>query len=190
MFMKKEQIKHMINLCFFPVLLIVLGLVLALRPDSAVALLTRVLGWILILGGVGKVLAILAFRDYYGLVGWLWAAVFLATGIFFLTDPLILAKSIGLVVGILLIVEGVDGLRTALRLKAVGLPYLTGLILGIVTLAAGMVLILVPMTASRVAITICGVVITIVGIVNLVGRIRDIRRLDAPDDPDIIDVDE
>ena len=26
MFMKKEQIKHMINLCFFPVLLIVLGL--------------------------------------------------------------------------------------------------------------------------------------------------------------------
>ena len=159
--MKKEQIKHMINLCFFPVLLIVLGLVLALRPDSAVALLTRVLGWILILGGVGKVLAILAFRDYYGLV-----------------------------VGILLIVEGVDGLRTALRLKAVGLPYLTGLILGIVTLAAGMVLILVPMTASRVAITICGVVITIVGIVNLVGRIRDIRRLDAPDDPDIIDADE
>lgn len=188
--MNKEQIKRILNLCVFPALLIVLGLVLALRPDSAVALLTRVLGWILILCGVGKVLTILAFRDYYGLGGWLWAAVFLAGGIFFLTDPLILAKSIGLVVGILLVVEGVDGLRTALRLKAIGLSYLAGLILGVVTLAAGIVLILVPMTASRVALTVCGVVITIVGIVNLIGRIRDIRRLDAPDNPNIIDADE
>ena len=51
--MKKEDILSLIRLILAPVLVILLGLVLIFNPDSASALISRILGWILICIAVG-----------------------------------------------------------------------------------------------------------------------------------------
>lgn len=188
--MKKERIKKRVKLLAFPVLLMVLGLVLAINPDSTTALVTKILAWFFILCGVLRILEILTSRSVYEISSWIWAAVWLCAGLFLLKNPLILAKSFGLVLGIMLLVYGADGLYTALRLKAAGIPCTPSVILSAVIAMAGLVLILVPMTASRLVITVCGLVLIFVGVISLLDRIRDIRRLEAPDESNIIDADE
>ena len=51
----------------------------------------------------------------------------------------------------------------------------------------GAILILLPMTTSRVVFSICGLVVLLIGIVMLVDRIRKRRLLEPKDDPNIID---
>ena len=52
---------------------------------------------------------------------------------------------------------------------------------------AGVVLILLPMTTSRLMFSLCGLVVLIIGIVMLLDRLRDRKRLNEPEDPNIID---
>ncbi len=188
--MKNEQVKQIIRLSVFPALLMILGLVLAINPDSAAALVSKVLAWILILCGSARILVILIDRDSHNAGAWLWSAAFLCGGFFLLRHSMILAKGLGIVLGILLAAEGADGLRTGLRLKSAGGSFPAGLILSIATFAAGCILIFVPLTASRLTFTVCGVVLVAVGAVSLVSRILDFRHFDPPDAPNIIDADE
>ena len=51
----------------------------------------------------------------------------------------------------------------------------------------GVVLLLLPMTASRLVFTLGGVAVTAIGIFMFADRIRGHRWLDAGDDPNIID---
>lgn len=188
--MKKEHIRQLVNLSIYPVLLMILGLVLAINPDSTTALVTRLLAWgLLICGGV-KILVILLDRDDSDLGGWLWAVGFLAAGLFLLRNPLLLAKAVGLVAGLLMAGEGIRNIRKALGRKTAGVSYLAGLILGVATLAAGCVLVLAPLTVSRLAVSVCGIVLIAVGLVNLLSRIRGFRLLGEPKNSHIIDADE
>ena len=59
--------------------------------------------------------------------------------------------------------------------------------MAVVTAAIGAILILLPMTTSRVVFSICGLVVLLIGIVMLVDRIRKRRLLEPKDDPNIID---
>ena len=51
--MKKNDILSLLYQLLFPVLLIVLGAVLLVNPDSASVLVAKILGWVLLLTGVG-----------------------------------------------------------------------------------------------------------------------------------------
>ena len=53
--------------------------------------------------------------------------------------------------------------------------------------AIGAVLILLPMTASRLVFTLCGIAVLVIGAVMLLDRIRGRRWLKEGDDPNIID---
>ncbi len=162
-----------------PVVLIVLGLVLVLSPDSASALIAKVLGWILLATGIGFGVAALT-GPSRGLGKLLPALVFLGAGMWLLQNPLVLAAGIGRLVGILLLLRGLGDLLDARKQhRGVALP--------VITILLGVVLAALPMTTSRFVLSACGLVVLGVGVAVLIDRLRDQQRLDGPEDPNIID---
>ena len=55
--MKKDKFLQMARLLLTPLVMVLLGLLLLLRPDSASALVGRVIGWILVVIVLGGLMA-------------------------------------------------------------------------------------------------------------------------------------
>lgn len=177
--MKKESIRPLADLLLTPALLIVLGLILLLNPDSASVLIARVLGWGLITVGVGFGLS--AIVSPSGRVGKGIAAVaFAVVGGWLAGNPLALAAWIGRFIGVLLVIDGLGDIMQARK-------YGKRFVLPLIVAAVGVVLVALPMTTSRLVFSLAGLVVLIVGIAMLLDRLKNRRRLEGPGDPDIID---
>lgn len=177
--MKKTDILTALRLLLAPVLVILLGLVLIFNPDSASALISKILGWGLLVCGIGCGLAALFSSGRKG--GKVFSAiVFCCAGIFLVANPLLLAAWIGRFIGILLLINGLQDLILAWKQ---GVRVLMPLIIS----AIGAVLILMPMTTSRLVFTVCGVVVLLIGVAMLFDRLRSRKYLSGGDDPNIID---
>ena len=172
--MNKEKIFSLIRELFAPVALILLGALLLFNPDSASALISKLLGWIIVLCAIGCGVAALV--DPGKRTGKVVAAVALAIlGGWLTKNPLALAAWVGRIVGILLVV---DGLQDMAHLRGQGqrfaLPVLATLV--------GAVLILLPLTTTRLVFSLCGIVVLIIGIVMLLDRLKGRKRLSGGDD--------
>lgn len=177
--MKNMNFEAWVKLLATPLILILLGAVLVFSPDSAAALLVRILGWLLIAACVGTV--IFAVTCPGGLVGKVLGAVILGlSGIWMVTHPLGLAAWLGRLVGILLLIQGIQDL-VYYRLRS-GSWIAPALMVG-----AGAVLVLLPMTTSRLVFVVIGIVLLALGVLTLVDRIRRNRDFGEPHDPNIID---
>lgn len=184
--MKKENILSFVSLLGMPVLLILLGLVLIVNPDSASALIARVLGWALCLTGVVFGLGALT-GSTAGRMGKILAAVFsIACGVYLLTHPLVLATLFGRVVGIILACQGISDMITAAKSHKNALRFSPSFLLSAITTAIGIGLVVVPMNASRFLIVICGIVVLVVGLTQLADRLRGKPKKQI-EDPNIID---
>lgn len=173
----KDDFKSLVLLCASPVGLIALGAVLLLFPDSASILVARILGWVLVAVGILFGASAIAQRD-----GMVWrvlgAVICLAAGVWLIRDPLALAKGIGRLVGILLAVHGIQdlGLSNVRSERA----------LSIASIVVGVILVLLPMTTSRVVFSLCGLVVLVIGLGMLLERLyrrrqgRDSDIIDAP----------
>lgn len=176
--MKKNDILSLIALLASPVALIVLGLILLFCPDSASVFAAKLLGWGLLIVGIG--FAVAAFTSPIGTAGHVLCAIAcLAVGSWLLKNPLLLAKGIGRFVGILLAIRGVRDFTQS--------GYRQGKLLALVTAVLGVVLIVLPMTTSRLVFSACGLVVLLVGIAMLVDRLRRRRLPGGDNDPNIID---
>lgn len=176
--MNKETVFSLIGRLWAPVALIVLGAVLLFNPDTASALISKVLGYALIAFAIG--FGIAAISSPSGRTGKSVTAVILAVvGGWLTRNPLALAAWIGRFVGILLVV---DGLQDILRLKKEGQRFA----LPLIVTAVGAVLILLPMTTTRLVFSLCGGVVLIIGIVMLLDRLKEQKKLGSGDS-DIID---
>ena len=177
--MKKNDIFALIDRLFIPLLLCVLGLILLVNPDSASALVAKVLGWGLMIAGIGSIIA--ALTSSGGTVGKVLSAILcFGVGGWLLRNPLMLAVGIGRLVGVVLLIRGIRDIAAAGQRGH-------GRVLAIVTAAVGVVLIVMPMTTSRLVLSLCGLVVLIVGACMLIDRLKDHRRLNEPEDPNIID---
>ena len=167
----KDTILSVIRLIATPVLLMVLGLILLIHPDSASALVAQILGW---------VFAVSAIAGHFDTLGKVLSAVCcFAVGAWLLRNPLMLAAGLGRLAGILLVVRGIQDILNASR-------YHYGILPAVITTILGAVLIALPMTTSRVVISLCGLLVLIVGIAILVDRLKN-RRPKEPSESDIID---
>lgn len=175
--MKKTDIGNLLNLFAMPVILIGLGVILLLNPDSAAIVIAKILGWILEAAGV--LYGIYAFLGTAGRkTGRIFSAVAcLLLGSLLLANPLILAANIGRVLGIMLAVEGGQILLKGNGSKG----------LGILTLVGAVVLITAPMTASRLVFTLCGLILICIGGAQLLERLRTKELHKGGDKSDIID---
>lgn len=172
--MKKQEIYSLVKLLLAPVLVILLGLILVINPDSATALISKVLGGILILMAIGTGLG--AIFNEQGRIGKGILAVILAVaGGWLNSNPLALAAWIGRIIGILL---AIDGVQDILELRKQGKTFLLPLIIT----AVGAVLVLMPMTTSRLVFTLCGVVVLVIGVVMLLDRLKGRPQLKSGSD--------
>lgn len=164
-----------------PVILAVLGIILIVNPDSAAALVAKIIAWVLIL--VGTVMGFAALqgdvsRRVRRLIP---AAVALVAGILLMANPLFLAESLGRFLGILLAIQGVTDLLGAAR----GVRPFS--VISAITLAAAIFLIMVPMTTSRILITICGIVVLCIGVAELSDKLLRKKLPPKEEKPGIID---
>lgn len=176
--MKKDDIFSLIRLILAPVMVILLGLILIVNPDSATALISKVLGWILIGIAVGIGLSAV-FKDSGRIGKGIAAVLFAVAGGWLVKNPLALAAWIGRFIGVLLII---DGLQDIANLRKVGKSFLMPLI----ATAVGVILVVMPMTTSRLVFTLCGIVVLLIGVGMLLERLKGKKRLSEPKD-DIID---
>ena len=180
--MKKENISSLVSRFLMPVLLMVLGLVLLFNPDTASALIARLLGLTLV--AVGIILGVSAISSPGGQAGKGIASVlFVVVGGWLAGNPLMLAAWIGRLVGILLVIGGLQDISQCRRR---GVRF----VMPLVTAIVGAELILLPMTTSRVVFSLCGLVVLVIGGAMFLDRLRGSKRLEGqeePEDPNIID---
>lgn len=179
--MDRNRILKLAKRCAGEFFMILCGALLLLFPDSAVALVTRILAWLLVGIGVFKVMKNL--KDsaaYWG--DWVATALYFLLGGYLLVNPLAISETIGRLLGILLMIHGMNGL---LRSR-----YGSAKVIGILTALAGAALIVIPRTLINTLLGVAGLVLLIVGIINLVDKLRHGRYLDQGGDPNIIDADE
>lgn len=162
-----------------PVSLLLLGLILTFSPDSATTLLVQILGWLLIAGAAAFAVSAVALPG--GTVSKVIGAVICGvSGLWMVSNPLSLAAWLGRIIGFLLLIQGVQNIIYQKTLRnTIFLPVLTAVV--------GAVLVVLPMTTSRLVFTIAGIVVLIIGALMLVDRIRHPAGLQEPEDPNIID---
>lgn len=171
--MNKQEWISWLRLLLAPVLVILLGLLLLVNPDSAAVLISRVLGAVLGLVALGfGVAALLSDRRRAGKVT---AAVALAVcGGILGSRPLLLASFAGRIVGLLLVLDGLGDLLNARRRGV-------RMLMPLLVMAMGAILVLLPMTASRLVFSLCGLVVLVIGMVMLLDRLRRPRLTDKND---------
>ncbi len=175
--MKKQDLLSLGYQLASPVLLMVLGAVLIVNPDSASALIARIIGWLVMLVGIGFVIAAVFSRQKAGKI--IGAVVCFGLSGWLLANPLLLAAGIGRVLGIVIAARGARDVLLAER-------YHENLILPVVTAVIGAVLIFLPLTTSRLVFSICGGVILCIGAAMAADRLKRHRYLE-PGDSNIID---
>ena len=178
--MKDSNLKTMVKLLMAPVLVMALGLVLLINPDSASVLVSRVVGFVLTLAGIGCVIgAIFSSQGRIGKI--LSAVIFLGASGWLNANPLMLASILGRFVGIFLMINGLQDLRRAWQRQQ-------GFVVPAVVAAVGFALtVLMPLSVSRLVFTLCGIVILVIGIVMISDRLKKRLWLDDGSDPNIID---
>lgn len=171
---------------FGSVFLIIFGLVLLANPDFGSTVISTMLGWLLVIvGGLACVYGIL----HAGVIWTILSAMAAVIGIVILWNPLLLARILGILLGLYLAFLGFGALRTALKLKNTAHYYSASLVLAVLLLVFGLVLLFLPLTTSRLLMTLAGLVMTVCGISNLIVHARADKLLQEDDDPNIVDAD-
>ena len=174
--MKEYTFSELLNLLGGSALTVILGAVLLLSPDTASALVGNVLGWVIVLAALMEAFR----REKKSPV----AAIILGVlGVLILRDPLYVAKAIGRILGLAFFIWGLGSFRRNYR------GSMTARILAAGAVAVlGVVLFLLPMTATRLVLKVAGIVIICIGLADGYDRLKGRKRLESAGDPDIIDV--
>lgn len=159
-----------------PVLTVLLGILLIFRPDSITSSLALCVGIVLALAGAAKMVGFFSRAGQYrDLTKLLAAIVLLIVGFAIIRNPVSLEKKVVRVIGILLLLEGIRGYRDirifGARISSTALC------------VAGAVLILMPVTAARLAVVLCGIAVLLIGVCMAVGLLRS----GSGDTGDVID---
>ena len=158
-------------------LMVLGGLILLLNPDGAAALVTKLIGWVMVAGGAVMLIRPALKNIHISGGTWVWGGAMIALGVLLLAKPMIMADSLGRFFGTLLLIEGLGNLRSGLRLVPV------------LTVAAGVLLVIIPRTLTQTLLGICGIVLIIIGVVNILGKVNQMKYLEKGSDPNIIDAD-
>ncbi len=174
--MDLNKIKLFLKRCGGEVFLIFCGAVLTLFPDSAVALVTKIIAWVLVVSGLVTILG--ALKGKPDVKAWIIPALGVLLGGYMLANPLMISNAIGRVMGLFLVIQGAGDLSKG-----------RSRILPGITLAAGVILFLIPRALVNTLLGIAGLVLIVIGAINLIDKLCRRRYLDEGSDPNIIDAD-
>ena len=176
--MKNNRFLNLLYQLASPIAVTLLGALLLVNPDSASTLIARVLGWGLTVIGIGFGVAALLDREHAVRKG-ITAVFFACLGGTLTANPLLLAAWIGRLIGVLIAFRGI---RDLLLHASFGYSR----ILALITTAVGALLVVLPMTTSRLVFSLCGLVVLLIGIGMLADRLKHRKLLDKGND-NIID---
>ena len=168
------------------ILMIVFGAVLVMNPDSASALVSAILGWGLFVVGVALVIGGIQDGREGGAIGQ--GVLFLVVGSWLRRNPLMIAKVVGVLLGLTAVQHGWRAMENAQRTKRSGGFWIPGAVVAAVELLVGVRLILSPLSVSRVVLTLAGIAMAACGIWELISRRREKKYI--PGTPNIIDADQ
>ncbi len=175
--MDKNRILPLVSQLLMPALVILCGLILICNPDSGSALVSGLLSAVLVICAVVCLLMALFGSGKKGKL-FLTAAVSLIASRWLRNNPLGLAAGLSRILGICLLL---GALGSFLKSRTAG-----GKILSLAEAVLGVVLIVLPLFASRLVFMICGIVVTLLGLSMLAMVFRK-GRYGKNDRPDIID---
>ena len=177
--MDTRKIEKFMNNFGLHILMVIAGLVLLINPDGATALVTKLIGWILVVLGAVMLIRPTLRKERITTGNWIMYGLGIAVGVLLLAKPMLLADGVGRFFGILLVMEGSRNFRlSGARLTTV------------LTIAAGVVLVIMPRTLTHTVLAVSGIVMIVIGVVNILGKVNRMKRLEEPGDPNIIDADQ
>ncbi|MGN0975372.1 MAG: HdeD family acid-resistance protein [Gemmiger sp.] len=154
-----------------PVIGIVLGIYLLVRPWSATSTLCLLIGWLVFGAGVVGVLNALLFQretlvSAPGLPVSVAAAV---VGLYFITNPGSLVELVGLIICVFLLIEGIVNMQNAVQHKRWGDSlWWVPLAVGVVCVALGLMALFAPWSYTNLIMRIVGALLIFSGVVNLI----------------------
>lgn len=167
------------------ILMIVCGAVLAVKPDSASMVLSAILGWIAIAAGVALIVAgLLEGRQIRMIVN---GVFWLMAGSLIHRHPLAIASVLGVLMGFLVLSQGVRTAKTAKRARRSGSGWILVTVLA-AQLLVGIRLLFSPLSISRLVLSVAGIVMVICGVCAMVADRREETKV--PGKSRIIDADE
>lgn len=147
--MKKYSPAQLLHMLAVPVLTVLLGLILLFSPDTASTLVGKLLAWCCILAAVALGAGVFLGAPNQRSSRITWATICFAAGVWMLLNPLTVAKFLGRVLGITLMIRGGQSIGSNLQYHS-GKPVISsGLVIAAVTVLVGAVLVILPMASSR-----------------------------------------
>lgn len=153
-----------------PVMGIVLGIYLVVRPWSATGAICSLIGWLVLISGIAGLINSATFRRATLLSDPFLPLSVAGTvlGIFIVTRPTILVEIVGMIICVFLLVEGVNSLQNAIQRHRWGdslwwLP----LVVGILCLALGLAALFAPVASTAVMMRLIGISLIVSSAVNL-----------------------
>lgn len=147
------------------VLMIVFGGILTVRPDSVSVLISAILGWFLIAMGVALVIA--GITGGIAVMTIIQGAALLVAGVWLHRHPLMIASSLGILLGLAALGQGWRKGRRAMRARLYGRFWVWDAGVAVLELLAGLVLLLTPLSLSRALVTFAGIFMMICGVADL-----------------------
>lgn len=184
--MKKFDFLQILNTYVVPSLILALGCIMVIHPDSASALISNLIGWILV--ACSGVAAATGLRDRREkrTAKLLCAVAALLGGIWLLNHPMVLASVLGRFLGAVLLYWGGRDVWAVYQLRRAGNSAVWPVLSCIIAIV-GLILFFLPLTASRLLFRVVGLVLAVLGISELLRRLKGQQYLEDGDDPNIID---
>ncbi|MFR1517218.1 MAG: HdeD family acid-resistance protein [Clostridia bacterium] len=141
------------------VLTMVIGIFLLARPDAAVATISVIVGWILLISGIFSVILFFAGRTIgFAYLNIILGVIGIVLGLWIVIDPDFIADFIMVLLGILLLVHGAVDLQSSFELKKLGgSRWGLDMIFAFLTMALGVMVIILHFNAAKLIMILCGI---------------------------------
>ena len=151
------------------ILAIVLGIVLVAYPRVTIAALgTAIAAYLIVQGIVLIILDVKAWRLYIPFEGMLRGALSVFFGVLLAKNPASIAKYIGIVMGVWIIVSAFSGIKAAFALRYTGAPWVLMVVVNVIDVLLGGVILYSPVLASYSITKGLGVVLIVHSVVDIV----------------------
>ena len=168
----EKKLKRMFNLSIvFSALLAILGVVMIIHPNVTLTTMSKILAVYVIIRGVCKVIIHFKESDIYlpydplmpGIVS-------IIMGLILFTHPNYIETLVGILVGIWIVIESINDINISWKLRSTDAPWLITLILGIVSLIAGIILLINPAESAEAVMIWSGIILLINSITSCVDK--------------------
>ena len=149
------------------ILCIILGVVLFVYTAQTTNLICTILALFLIVMGAGHMIAYLLDRNK-NTVRLICGIIVLVIGIWILLNPAVIISMIPAIIGVILLLHGIEGIRLAADTKqANDTAWISGLVLSIITIVFGLFLIVRAFEAAQIAFKLVGAALIYDGVSKL-----------------------